>query len=108
MTSQKCLERPIWAKIFLPFVCIIVINDDDTPLSPIAHFRGGHADQPVVGDDVVIENLAELIVGDVCKRPVIGVGCGIADENVDPTERAARLVHQMLQRGLVGDATKTL
>ena len=37
----------------------------------------------MIGDDVVVEDLAELVVGDAAERPIIGIGRGVADENVD-------------------------
>ena len=54
-------------------------------------------DQPVVGDDVVVEDLAELVVGDAGQRPVIGIGRGVADQHVDLAEGAIGFVDQVLQ-----------
>ena len=61
-------------------------DDDDRALPALEHLRRDHLDQPVVGDDIVVEDLAELLVADPRHRPVIGVGGGVADEDVDPAE----------------------
>ena len=63
-------------------------DDDDRPVPALAHLGRDHLDQPVVGDDVVVEDLAELLVGDARLRAVIGVRRGVADEDVDLAERA--------------------
>ena len=34
----------------------------------------------MIGDDVIGENLAELVIGYARHRPVIGIGGGVADE----------------------------
>ena len=34
-------------------------DDDDRAVLPLLHLRRDHVDQPVVGDDVVVEDLAE-------------------------------------------------
>ena len=54
-------------------------------------------DQPVVGDDVVVEDLAELVVGNAGQRAVIGIGRGVADQHVDLAEGAVGFVDEMLQ-----------
>src|SRR3546814_15783049 len=51
----------------------------------------------VVGDDIIVENLAELIVADPRRRAVIGIRRGVADERGDRAEGGDRLVHQMLE-----------
>ena len=61
-------------------------DDDDRALAALEHFRRDHRDQPVIGDDIVVEDLAELVVADPRHRAVIGVGRGVADEHVDPAE----------------------
>ena len=58
------------------------------PVLALPHRRRDHADQPMVGDDVVVEDLAELIVGDAAERAVIGIARGVADQHVDLAERA--------------------
>jgi hypothetical protein len=57
----------------------------------------------VIADDVVVEDLAELVVGDAGQRAVIGVGRGVADADVDLAERRLGLVDQVLQVLLRGD-----
>ena len=54
-------------------------------------------DQPMVGEHVVLENLAELRVRDALHRPVVGIGSRVADQNVDPAESAVRLVDEALK-----------
>ena len=66
-------------------------DDDHRPLAALEHFRRGHRNQPVVGDDIIVEDLAELLVADPRHRPVIGVGRGVADQDVDPPERRVGL-----------------
>ncbi|MNT56691.1 hypothetical protein D3C72_1940120 [compost metagenome] len=51
----------------------------------------------MVGDDVVVQHLAELVVRHAAHGPVIGVGSGIADQHVDLAEHAVGLVDQALQ-----------
>ena len=46
-------------------------DDDDRAVLALDHLRHHHAGQPVVGDDVVVEDLAELIVGNAAERTVI-------------------------------------
>jgi hypothetical protein len=60
-------------------------------------------DQPVVGDDVVVEDLAELVVGNAAERTVIRIRRGVADQHVDLAERAVGLVDEVLQVFLAGD-----
>ena len=60
----------------------------------------------MIGQDVVVEDLAELVVGNARLWPVIGVGGRIADEHVDPAKRRARVVDEPLQPGLVGDVRR--
>src|SRR3546814_19842327 len=60
-------------------------------------------DQPVVGDDIIVENLAELIVADPRRRAVIGLRRGVADERGDRAEGGDRLVHQLLEAVLGRD-----
>jgi len=62
-----------------------------------------HADQPVVGDDVVVQDLAELLVGDAGHRPVVGVAGGVAHQGVDAAPLRQRAVHQGLQRVFAAD-----
>ncbi|MNS70132.1 hypothetical protein D3C72_1034710 [compost metagenome] len=57
----------------------------------------------MVGDDVVLKDLLELVVGDARHRPSIGVGRGVADQDVDLAEGGGRLVRQTLQVFLGGD-----
>ena len=78
-------------------------DDDDRAVLARDHLRHDHADEPVVGDDVVIENLAELIVGDAGERAVIRVGRGVADQHVDLAVDAVGLVDEILQILLAGD-----
>ena len=73
------------------------------PLPTIAHLGHDRRDQPVVRHDVVVEDLAELLIRDPLLRAVIRVGGGVADQHVDVAERAPRLVDQVLQRLLAGN-----
>ena len=78
-------------------------HDDDRAVLALDHLRHHHADQPVVGDDVVVEDLAELIVGNAGERTVIGIGRGVADQHVDLAEGAVGFVDQVLQIFLAGN-----
>ena len=60
----------------------------------------------MVGEDVVIENLAELFVLDPVHRPVIGVGRGVADEDVDGAELFLRAREKVLQLCLFRNARR--
>ena len=51
----------------------------------------------MTGQDVVVENLAKLFVGNAGHRPVVGIGGGVADEDVDPPEEPVRLVDEALE-----------
>ncbi|MNN28587.1 hypothetical protein D3C81_1421650 [compost metagenome] len=51
----------------------------------------------MVGNDVVVQHLAKLIVRDAAHRPVVRVGCGIADQHVDLAEGAVGFIDQVLQ-----------
>ena len=52
----------------------------------------------MVGEDVVVEDLAELVVGDGGERAVMWVGSGVADKDVDWPELAAGLIDHVLER----------
>src|SRR5690606_3802346 len=54
-------------------------------------------------DDVVLKDFFELLVGDAGHRPGVGIGRGVADQDVDPAEGGARVIHQPLQIFLRGD-----
>ena len=69
----------------------------------LAHLRGHEADQPVVGEDVVVEDLAELLVGDAGHGAVIGIARSIADEDVDRAEPHFGLGDEGLKARLVTD-----
>src|SRR3546814_19974016 len=56
----------------------------------------------MVGQHVIVEDLAELFVRDARHRAVIGVGRGVADQDVDLPEMFARLLYHGVQRRLVG------
>src|SRR5277367_3622669 len=51
----------------------------------------------MIGEHVVVENLAELHVRYAGHRSIIRIGSRIADQNVDPAEGAYRLVDEMLK-----------
>ena len=57
----------------------------------------------MIGDDVIVEDLAELVVGYVGKRPIIGVGGRVADQNVDSAKMRRRDLGKMAQILLGGD-----
>jgi hypothetical protein len=57
-------------------------DDDDRAVLAGDHLRRDQRDQPMIGDDVVVENLAELLVGDGVHRPVVRIGGGVADQHV--------------------------
>ncbi len=57
----------------------------------------------MVGEDVVLHDLVELIIGDAVLGAEIGVGRGVADEDVDLAEAGDGGVDEVLQAGLVGD-----
>ena len=78
-------------------------HDDDRAVLALDHLRHHHAGQPVVGDDVVVEDLAELVVGNAGERTVIGIRRGVADQHVDLAEGAVGLVDEVLQIFLAGD-----
>jgi hypothetical protein len=65
-----------------------------------------------MGDDVVVQNLAGLFVGNSTLRPVIGMRCGVADQRVDLAEHAVGFLDQMLQivlgRDIGGDRERDL
>ena len=67
------------------------------PSLALDHLRHHQRDQPVIGDDVVVENLAKLVVGNSGLRPVIGIRRGVADQRVDLAEHAVGFLDQMLQ-----------
>jgi len=54
-----------------------------------------HRNQPVIGQDVVVENLSKLVIADLQRRAVIWVRGRIADERRDLAERAPRFRHQI-------------
>ena len=54
----------------------------------------------MVGQHIVVEDLAELIVGDGGERAVMRVGGGVADEDVDAPKLADGLVDHVLERVL--------
>ena len=72
-------------------------DDDDRAVLALDHAWRGHVDQPVIGEHVVVENLAELGVRDAGHRAVVRIGSRIADQNVDPAEGARGLVDEMLK-----------
>ena len=51
----------------------------------------------MIGQDVVVEDLAELFVGDTGQGAEVHIGGRIADENVDLPEFAAGARHQLFQ-----------
>ena len=57
----------------------------------------------MVGEDVVVEDLAELLVGDTGHGAVIGIAGGIADEDVDRAEPHFGLGNEGLKARLVTD-----
>jgi hypothetical protein len=79
-------------------------DDDDAALAPRAHLRRHHLHQPVVGDDVVVQDLAEGLVADLQLRAVVGVAGGVAHQGVDAAPGGHRFVDQALQCRLVADA----
>jgi hypothetical protein len=78
-------------------------DEDDRPVLALDHARRDHLHQPVAGNDVIFENLAELVVAHPGHRPVIGVGRRIADEHVDPPECGERVVDEALKLLLCRD-----
>ena len=75
-------------------------DDDDRAVFAGDHLRRHHGDQPVVGDDVVVEDLAQLIVADGVHRPVVRVRCRIAHQHMNLPEGANGLVDQAGQCSL--------
>ena len=82
-------------------------DDDDRSVLALDHARRDELHQPMVGDDVIVEDLAELLVGDAAERPVIRVRRGVADEDVDRPDRLLRRLDQLgevrLRRDRRGD-----
>ena len=81
----------------LPFRPPIEETMTIAPSFALAHRGRDHADEPMVGDDVVVEDLAELIVADAAERPIVGIAGRVADEHVDLAEAAHGLVGEALQ-----------
>ena len=48
-------------------------------------------------DDVVIERLAQLFVGDGRHRAIMRVRCRIADQDIDLAKCLVRFINQILQ-----------
>jgi hypothetical protein len=49
----------------------------------------------------LLSNLAKLLIRDAAERAVVRVGCGIADEDVDPAPAVPRLLYQRFKGGLI-------
>src|SRR3546814_10151574 len=79
-------------------------DDDDRPLAAFEHLGRDHGDQPVVRQDIIVHDLAELVVADPEAGAIIGVRCGVADERGDLAEGGARFVHQILKIVQIGRA----
>jgi hypothetical protein len=52
-------------------------DDDDGAVVALKHALCGHLDQPMVGEDVVVEDLAKLLVRDAGHRSIVGIGRGV-------------------------------
>ena len=76
-------------------------DDGDRAVLALDHLRRDQRDQPVIGDDVVVENLAELVVGNARLRAVIGIGRGVANQRVDLSEDAVGFLDQIFKSSLV-------
>ncbi len=72
-------------------------DDGDRAVLALDHLRHHEADQPVIGDDVVVQNLAKLVIGNSGLRSVIGIRGGVADQRVDLAEHAVGFLDEMLQ-----------
>ena len=59
----------------------------------------------MIGQDVVLKDLAEGIVSDSLDWPIIGIGSGAADQNVDLAEGAAGLIDKFLKLVLERDVS---
>src|SRR3546814_8869123 len=77
---------------------------DDRALSPFDHIRRDHTDQPVVRNDVIVENLSELLVADASHRSIIGIGRRIADQEIYWAKAFSGFAYQPLKAGLVRNA----
>src|SRR3546814_16667417 len=58
----------------------------------------------MIGEHIIVEDLAKLLVGDACHWAIIGVGSSIADQEVDRSKPLLGLRNQRLQSCLVGNA----
>src|SRR3546814_1001058 len=61
-------------------------DHNDRAFPPLDHFGGDHRDEPMIGEHIIVEDLAKLLVGDARHGAVIGVGSSIADQEVDRSE----------------------
>ena len=76
-----------------------------TPSLALPHVWGHHLYEPVVRNQVVVQNLVELLVADALHRSKIGIGCGVADQKGDRAQFGASPVDERLKldpRGNVG------
>src|SRR3546814_17268718 len=58
----------------------------------------------MIGEHIIVEDLAKLLVGDARHGAVIGVGSSIADQEVDRPKPLLGLRNQRLQSCLLGNA----
>ncbi len=84
-------------------------DDDDDAVVALRHLRQHQVGEPVVGHDVVLQDLLECVVGQPRHRAEVGVGGGIADQNVDRgrsacASRATRCSSWALSPMLAGTA----
>ena len=78
-------------------------HDDDGAIFALNHLRCGKTNQPMVGYDVVFQDFAELVIPDTGQGAVIGVGCGVAHQNVNLAQPPRCFGHQVLQVVFGGD-----
>ncbi len=57
----------------------------------------------MIGEDIIVERLAELFVGNRMHRAVMRTGGGVADECVDAAERPHRFLDEMSELLLRGN-----
>ena len=71
-------------------------NQDDCTALSLDHLRCNHCDEPVIREDIVIEDLPELFIADGGGRAEMRITGGVADEHIDLPEMLAGLVHHPL------------
>src|SRR5262249_40096734 len=76
-------------------------NENDSAVASLTHIRTDHARQPQITQDIIDHHSLKDLVGQLLKRTVMRIYRRVADEDVDPTPRLARLGDKIFELCLI-------